>query len=476
VILGCIVAAMPTHVLCGEPVDSTPSPEVYLRLADEVEAQLTEGLLPLWYPRCVDREHGGFYSNFREDWSPGDKQHKTIVYQARMTWLASQVALRYPELAAEYREYARHGLDFLAGTMWDDEDGGFFWGLDEAGRITPAYGTEKHLYGMSFGIYAAAAAYRATKDERALDLGKRAFAWLEEHAHDPANGGYCEAYTRSGQRITDAWTDPGGRRHATDALGTHYGFKSMNGHIHLLEALTALYGVWPDAAVRTRLDEVFRVVRDKVAVEPGCLNLYFTPDWRAVPDHDSFGHDVETTYLLLEAAEALGEGEGPQTLRVARSLVDHALEWGWDDVHGGFYDRGFAFHPAYGLEKIWWTQAEGLNALLLSHERFGGGSSRYFEAFVKQWRFIVDHQIDARHGGWHGSVARDGTAEPGKDKATIWKAAYHDGRALMEVSERLRRLARPGADRRPAFASLHKLPEFREARCCGAVPLTRRFP
>ena len=134
----------------------------------------------------------------------------------------------------------------------------------------------------------------------------------------------------------------------------------------------------------------------------------------------------------------------PETLRMARLWGDHALEWGWDEQHGGFYDRGSAFHPAYALEKVWWTQAEGLNALLLAHEHFGGGSSRYFDAFLKQWRFIAEHQVDHRYGGWHAAVAADGAAEPGRDKATIWKAAYHNGRALMEVSHRLRRLAGAG--------------------------------
>ena len=415
-----------------------------MQLADEIESHLLDDVLPLWYPRCVDREGGGFLPHFREDWTPGDRQQKTIVFQSRMTWLAATVAERYPELAAEYRRYARHGLDFLAGTMWDAEHGGFFWGLDEEGKIIPAYGDEKHLYGMAFGIYAASAAYEAAEDERALDLAKRAFAWLEHHAHDGTNGGYYEAYTRSGERILAPWTDASGRRHTTDSLGTLYGYKSMNSHIHLLEALTALYRVWPDAAVRTRLEEVHKVVRDKIAVEPGCLNLYFTPDWRPVPDHDSFGHDVETAYLLIESAAALDTPDDPATLRMARLLVDHALALGWDERHGGFYDRGSAFHPAYRLEKVWWTQAEGLNALLLAHDHFGGGSSRYFEAFLKQWRFIAEHQIDHRYGGWHATVAADNTAEPGRDKATIWKAAYHNGRALMEVSHRLRRLAGKG--------------------------------
>jgi len=178
-------------------------------------------------------------------------------------------------------------------------------------------------------------------------------------------------------------------------------------------------------------------------VRPGCLNLYFTPDWRAVPDHDSFGHDVETAYLLLEAAEVLKQKDDARTLAVARSLVDHAIQWGWDEKQGGFYDKGAAFQPAWAKEKIWWTQAEGLNALLLMHERFGRQTPRYFDAFLQQWDFICKAQVDPRHGGWYESVSAEGTGASGQAKATIWKAAYHDGRALMNVTERLRHLSGP---------------------------------
>ena len=127
--------------------------------------------------------------------------------------------------------------------------------------------------------------------------------------------------------------------------------------------------------VRERLRETYNLVRDRIAVEPGALNLYLTRDWRAIPAHDSFGHDVETAYLLVEAAEALGLADDPKTWQVPRLLVDHALEWGWDDVHGGFYDKGESFGgEAFDRKKVWWTQAEGLNALLLMHVKFKGST------------------------------------------------------------------------------------------------------
>jgi mannobiose 2-epimerase len=272
-------------------------------------------------------------------------------------------------------------------------------------------------------------------------LAQNAFRWLEEHAYDRRHGGYFEAYHRDGTPILSVPpAGANGRAQPTrDLLGTPYGFKSMNSHIHILEALTELYRAWPDPQVEERLFSIFLVVRDKIAVEPGCLNLYFTPDWRAVPDHDSFGHDVETAFLLLEAAEVLGTPEDDTTRRVAKSLVDHALEYGWDTKLGGFYDKGTAFGPPYGLEKIWWTQAEGLNALLLMHELFGQQDSRYWTAFLNQWQFIRKYQIHPQAGEWFDTTLPDGKPAE-KDLGHIWKAAYHNGRALMACAARLRHL------------------------------------
>lgn len=419
-----------------------PTPDAYKQYAEEIERHFTKDILPFWFPRCLDQDHGGFRSQFLSDGTLGRGNAKTIVFQSRMTWVAAEVVQRYPELAETYRGYVRHGLTFLRDVMWDREYGGFYWGLTEDGQFVPNFGQEKHLYGISFGLYAAANAYRATGDARALELAQATFLWLEKHARDRDSGGYWEAFARDGTPITVP--PPAGSNGRTnpqrDLLGTPYGYKSMNSHIHILEALTELHRVWPSQEVTERLQEIFLIVRDKIAVEPGCLNLYFTPDWRAVPDHDSFGHDVETAYLLLEAAERLHLAGDPRTRGLARSLVDHALEYGWDNRLGGFYDKGTAFGRAYGLDKIWWTQAEGLNALLLMHELFGAENQQYWAAFCKQWEFIKKYQINTKAGEWYDTVSPEGQPVL-KDLGHIWKAAYHNGRALMESVSRLRRLA-----------------------------------
>ena len=169
-------------------------------------------------------------------------------------------------------------------------------------------------------------------------------------------------------------------------------------------------------------------------------NLYLTRDWRAIPAHDSFGHDVETAYLLVEAARAIQKPEEVEkTWQVARALVDHALDWGWDEDAGGFYDKGESFAgAAFDRKKVWWTAAEGLNALLLMHRKYGDRDERYRQAFLKQWDFIEKHLLDHVHGGWFSETTREGKLIGDGSKANQWKANYHTSRALMNVATMLK--------------------------------------
>jgi mannobiose 2-epimerase len=291
---------------------------------------------------------------------------------------------------------------------------------------------------MSFGLYGAAAAYQATKDPRALELAQNAFHWMDEHAHDAQNGGYFEWLTREGKVVP---ANAGAARvEGVPMAGFPVGYKSMNTHIHLLESFTQLNEVWPDETLRRRIEELVAILRDKICVEPGAMNLYFTVDWRPIPDHDSYGHDVETAYLMLEAEDVLGHGHDLKTERMAKLLVDHALAYGWDETYGGFYRDGTTIGKAEDTRKEWWVQMEGLNALLLMHEKYGSATDAYFKAFQQQWQFIKDRQVDHEFGGVYDTIERDG-AVADHTKARIWKEAYHDSRALLNVTERLRKLA-----------------------------------
>lgn len=416
----------------------------YRRIAAEADDNLRRQVVTQWFPRAMDAKRGGYLQNFAEDWAPIAKDDRATVYQARLTWLAAEAAHRYPAERALWVERSNHGIDFLADHMWDRANGGFYWSLGAEPPYAPDRAGEKHMYGHAFGLYAAATNAVRVKNPRALKLAQDAFEWMEVHAHDAANGGYVESISRDGKKqlvAPEGLAPPPAGGPPRDALGVPFGQKGMNCHIHILEALTALYEAWPDPKVRARLEEVFLIVRDKVATPPGHLHLYFQADWTPVPRAISFGHDVETGFLLVEASTVLGRPQDARTWQVARMLVDQPLKAGWDDSVGGFYDESDLDGKLTRTDKIWWVEAEGLNALLLMHDHYGRETPRYWQAFLKQWDLVQTKLVDRQNGGWRSRVKADGSVIPGLVKSDRWTEGYHQGRALIRVSDRLRRLA-----------------------------------
>ncbi len=326
--LGPVFAALLTSsavcLAAGVPSIS-PTKETYLRIADEVDANLQKEILQKFFPVTADEKGGGFFENYALNWTRMAGSNKSIVYQGRLTWTSAAAALRFPAQAEMYLSMTRRGAACLADKLWDKTGGGFYWQVDADGKPTTA---TKQMYGHAFGIYALAASYQATKDQATLDLAKKAFQWLEEHAHDNAHQGYFENIGADGKPVS---------RGGGNAVGAGAGQKSMNTSIHILEALTGLYQVWPDPLVKTRVQEMLEVCRDKVYSEPGYLIQFLSADWKPSRSPDSFGHDVEAGYLMVEAAEVLGQDD-PRAWTAARHLVDHAMQYGWDNQHGGLYD------------------------------------------------------------------------------------------------------------------------------------------
>lgn len=433
-ILAVLLTGLAGAARAAEPAPAArPAKEAYLRIADEIEANLKQEILDKWFPVAVDEQGGGFFENYGLDWTRGPGGNKSIVYQSRLTWTSAQAAQRYPAQAAMYLAMTRRGAACLADKLWDKNGGGFYWQVGANGQ--PVAGA-KQMYGHAFGIYALAASYQATKDPVTLELAKKAFQWLEAHAHDSVNKGYYENIGADGKPVA-----LGGR---DNAVGAAAGQKSMNTSIHILEALTGLYQVWPDPLLKTRVQEMLEVCRDKIYAEPGYLIQFLAADWKPTRSPDSFGHDVEAGFLMVEAAEALGQDD-PRAWTAARKLVDHALQYGWDKERGGLFDSGTlnaqgAVTGGLRTEKIWWVQAEQLNALLLQHEHAGKETPTYWEAFLKEWGWIAKYQIDHTHGGWWATVQADGTPAS-RVKADMWTECYHQGRAMLNVSARLRKLA-----------------------------------
>ncbi len=408
-------------------------------LASELEAELT-GKLDVWYPRVIDEADGGYLSNFAHDWKEMDEQEKFIVTQARHVWTLSKMAERYPDREG-YADYAKHGVTFLQEKMWDAAYGGFHETVTREGEPIPDQHGElsKTLYGNAFAIYGLAAYYGFSQDVDALALAQDAFAWLENHAHDPVHKGYFQPLARDGTPTTTGYP------------------KDYNSGIHILEALAELYTVWPDSLVRARLEENFYLVRDTMTADKGYLKLYFDAAWthrsyrdssetvireNLHDDHVTPGHDIETSFLLLEAAHVLGIDEDPETHRVAKALTDHTLENGFDEANGGIYDAGYYFKGADTLtilrdSKAWWGQAEGLHTLGIMSDVYPDDPHEYFETFRKQWDYITMYLIDHEHGGWYDLGLDTSPDRRTARKSQIWKGNYHTVRSLSGAIDRL---------------------------------------
>lgn len=414
------------------------------RIRAEMARSVTTELLDKYYPQNLDTVYGGYITTYTFDFQPTGEQDKMIVTQARHVWTTSKAAMAYPD-KTYFTRCAHHGFKFLRDVMWDKDKGGFFNLVSRQGqpKINPK--SPKEAYGNAFAIYALAAYYKTTKDTGALHLVKKAFGWLENHSHDPVHKGYYQHLQADGTPMLSTPDNPDGN------------YKDQNSSIHLLEAFTELYEIWPDALVRTRLEEMLFLIRDRMVTPKGYLTLFFTPDFTPITyrdssetfirqhksqDHVSFGHDVETAYLMLEASDALGIKNPEATLTIGKKMVDHALQNGWDSKLGGFYDEAYYFKDKTDIttlldSKNWWAQAEGLNTLLLMADRFPNDKMAYFEKFKQLWNYTQTYLIDHVHGDWYEEGLDKEPQRKTALKAHIWKGTYHNYRALENCIKRL---------------------------------------
>ena len=430
-----------------KPVGKNEGSRERLQMAAEIDKSIQTELLNKWYPQSTDSLYGGFLTTFTYDFQPTGPQDKMIVTQARHVWSNAIAAGLYPSVTY-YKPCAAQGFSFLQNKVWDKMNGGFFTLVDRQGIVKD--GNEKTTYGNAFGIYASAAWYKTSGDTNALRLAKNCFWWLEKHCHDSLYKGYYQNLLPDGTPIK--------RTAAVPSVST-VGYKDQNSSIHLLEAFTELYTVWPDPLLRQRLSEMLLLIRDVITTSRGNLVLFLQPDWTPVSfkdsseavilqhrylDHISFGHDVETAYLMLEASHVLGLKNDTLTPAVAKRMVDHALRNGWDNKQGGFYDEGYYFNNKRDItiirnSKNWWTQAEGLNSLLLMADLFPEDSMHYFEKFKQMWKYIQTYIIDHQYGDWYEEGLDTRPERKTSLKGHIWKATYHQLRALTNCVQRLKR-------------------------------------
>jgi cellobiose epimerase len=417
-------------------------------IADQMENSMQKELLNPWYPQSVDKEWGGFLSSFTYDFKPTGPQDKMIVTQARHTWTNAKAAELYPANSM-YKASAVHGFHFLRDIMWDKTYGGFYTLVDRQGKVIETDLGSKTAYGNAFGIYALSAYYECSGDTAALNLAQKAFKWMEWHSHDSIYKGYYQHLQRNGMIV---------KRSPTTPATAETGYKDQNSSIHLLEAFTQLYKVWPDELVKKRLEEMLYLIRDVITTNKGYLTLFFQPDWTPVSlvdspkevilknhnlDYVSFGHNVETAYLMLEASEILGWENDTVTMKISKKMVDHALRNGWDNMIGGFYDEAFYFKDNGAISilkdtKNWWAQAEGLNSLLMMSDYFPDDTLQYFQKFKTLWKYVQTYLIDHEHGDWYAAGLDKEPQMKTALKGQIWKGTYHSFRALANCVARLK--------------------------------------
>lgn len=394
-------------------------------LAARVNAQLQREI-DFWYSGdLIDTKLGGF--SLHGPSTDSGPQVRTLVYQSRLTWCAAELIRRRPELRDRLMPSLRHGVAFLRESLWDPVHGGFFWQVTHTDGTWQA-GPEKHTYGHAFAIYALANGYLACGDRQMLQMALDAFDWLEAHAHDPMHGGYYDALTLDGKPILH----PASGR-LVDSIGTHYGYKSMNAGIHTMEALAMLYQAQPSEPVRKRLSEMLHIIRDRMVVPPGAMALEFTADWRAVPASTSYGHNIETAYLLREASHILEHGQVDiPTDRIAHQLVDQSIAAGWDDEHGGLFELGSAFGSITDRRKSWWSQAEAFGALIMEYDRTGDAA--YFHRAQALWDFIERDALVESGGAWRRELGMEASSENSRLwTPSLWQACYHTMRSELNA-------------------------------------------
>ena len=386
--------------------------------AAEFQQEL-DNILRYWATQVPDPKHGGFYGQLNNDNEPNPLAPKGSVLNARILWTFAAAYGHSHDPA--HLAVARRAYDYLAAHFLDPEHGGVYWTVDYLGQPLD---TKKQLYALAFSLYGLAEYYRASGEAAALSHAQALFRTIEARSFDAQRGGYFEAFARDWQPLADL------RLSAKDANAQ----KTMNTHLHILEAYTTLYQVWPDPALRQQLKALLLDFATRF-LDPHTqhLTLFFDENWRPQPDALSFGHDVEAAWLLLEAAEALGE---PALLSHFRQV---AVRLARAAAEGLAPDGSLRYELALGghcdADRHWWVQAEAVVGFYNAYQV--SGDSQLRDLSEGAWRFIQQHLLDQARGEWYWGVRPDYSVMPGQDKAGLWKCPYHNGRACLEMLRRL---------------------------------------
>ena len=388
-------------------------------LRKEVTEELEGNILPFWMNKMTDRERGGFYGRISGEDVLMPDEPKGAILNARILWTFSAAyrLLKKPEYLATATRAKRYLLDFF----YDKQFGGIYWSVDCEGNPLD---TKKQIYALGFAIYGLSEYARATGDEEALEYAIRLFEVIEKYSFDAEKNGYVEALTRDWQPIADMRLSDKDENEK----------KTMNTHLHILEPYANLYRVWKDGRLKTQLKNLIELFVTKILdTQTYHLNLFFEDDWTNKYHLISYGHDIEASWLIHEAALVLGDETvlkqiEPVIVRIARA-ADEGLNADGNMTYERFSDKGET-----DRELHWWVQAENVVGHLNLYQHFGDEEA--LSTALRCWQFIKDKLIDRENGEWYWSRFADGSINRNDDKAGFWKCPYHNGRMCLEINER----------------------------------------
>lgn len=386
-----------------------------------MEAEL-ERILAFWVQHSPDGRHGGFVGKIDHRGQVQKGEPKGAILNARILWTFS-AACRHTKNEQQLL-LARRAYEYLMKYFRDEQYGGIYWSLSAEGK---PLNTRKQIYALGFAIYGLSEYYRASGEAAALTASQELYRWIEQNSFDPEFGGYFEAFSREGRLLEDLRLSPKDRNDP----------KTMNTHLHILEAYTHLYRVWPDKQLAQQLEGLIRVFLGKIIdPETGHMHLFFSREWNSTADLVSYGHDIEASWLLPEAAKVLGR---PSLLKEVEALSVKMAEAASEGLQpdGSLYHELDRTTQHYDTHREWWVSAEAMVGFLNAYEL--SEDSSFLINSLKSWQFAQKQLLDRERGEWRWGVWDDYSLME-EDKLGFWKCPYHNSRACLEVMKRCKNL------------------------------------
>ena len=393
---------------------------------DEYREETTvelENILSWWMKMTIDHENGGFYGKIDHGNKVFSQAAKGVVLNSRILWAFSSAY----KLTAErrYLDTAGRAFRYLRDHFIDKEFGGVYWTVNFKGE---SLNIRKQIYALAFAVYGLSEYYLASRDESAREMAVQLYDSIVTHSYDSKYGGYIEALTRDWKQIEDL------RLSAKDANEK----KSMNTHLHLLEAFTNLYRISANELLRSRVAELIRIFLDRI-IDPKTnhLFLFFDDQWQIRSNIISYGHDIEAAWLIQEAAETVREDSLFEDVSRISVKIAEAAAQGLDSDGGLWYEYNLQ-EKQLAKQKHSWPQAEAMIGFFNAWQITG--DHNFLNKSLASWQFAKNFLIDRELGEWYWGVNADHSPMLAEEKVGIWKCPYHNSRACMEIIRRVQNI------------------------------------